>query len=155
MIKDAIVVLHERTGSSSYAIAKHMEDKYSGQLPANFRKILSNQLKNLAAKGKLVKVKASFKLSDAGKKVAKPSKEKKPMAEKEKKPVAEKAKKPAKTEGAKKRKAPAAVAKPKKKEATLVKSPKKVKKISKSPAKPKKPKTIKSPVAKKARVARR
>ncbi|KAJ3706919.1 hypothetical protein LUZ61_010624 [Rhynchospora tenuis] len=151
MIKDAIVALHERTGSSSYAIAKHMEDKYKGHLPANFKKILANKLKGFAAKGKLVKVKASFKLSEAGKAV----KDKKPVV---KKPVAEKAKKPKKTEAAKagmKRKAPAAgVAKPKKKVATLAKSPKKVKKVAKSPAKPKKPKTIKSPAAKRARVAK-
>ncbi|KAJ4759209.1 Histone H1 [Rhynchospora pubera] len=145
MIKDAIVELHERTGSSSYAIAKHMEDKHKGHLPANFKKILANKLKGFAAKGKLVKVKASFKLSEAGKAV------------KDKKPVAKKVvKKPKKAEAVKagmKRKAPAAsaVAKPKKKVATLAKSPKKV---AKSPAKAKKPKTIKSPAAKKARVSK-
>ncbi|KAJ4746537.1 Histone H1 [Rhynchospora pubera] len=153
MIKDAIVALHERTGSSSYAIAKHMEDKHKGHLPANFKKILANKLKGFAAKGKLVKVKASFKLSEAGKAV----KDKKPVAKKVvKKPVAEKAKKPKKAEAVKagmKRKAPAAsaVAKPKKKVVTLAKSPKKV---AKSLAKPKKPMTIKSLAAKKARVSK-
>jgi histone H1/5 len=157
MIKDAIMALHERTGSSSYAIAKHMEDKYKGQLPANFKKILANQLKGFAAKGKLVKVKASFKLSETGRKEVKPVKEKKPVAEKVKKSVPDKLKKPKKTEAekvGKKRKAPVSVAKPKKKAAALAKSPKKVKKIAKSPSKPKKPKTIKSPAAKKARISK-
>ncbi|KAF3340379.1 histone H1 [Carex littledalei] len=146
MIKGAILALHERTGSSSYAIAKHMEDTYKGKLPANFKKILANQLKSSAAKGKLVKVKASFKLSETGKEV-------KPV--KEKKPVSEKVKKPKKTEdvkAGKKRKAPAVDAK--KKKAALAKSPKKMKKVAKSPAKPKKPKTIKSPKAKRAMVSR-
>ncbi|XP_078162606.1 histone H1-like [Carex rostrata] len=148
MIKGAILALHERTGSSAYAIAKHMEDTYKGKLPANFKKILANQLKGSAAKGKLVKVKSSFKLSETGKKEVKPVKEKK-LA------VSEKVKKPKKTEvvkAGKKRKAPAVDAK--KKKVTFAKSPKKVKKVAKSPAKAKKPKTIKSPAAKRARVSR-
>lgn len=150
MIKGAILALHERTGSSAYAIAKHMEDTYKGKLPANFKKILANQLKSSAAKGKLVKVKASFKLSETEKKEVKPVKEKKPV-------VSEKVKKPKKTEvvkAGKKRKAPAVDAKKKKVTFAKSKSPKKVKKVAKSPAKPKKPKTIKSPAAKRARVSR-
>ncbi|KAD3068592.1 hypothetical protein R6Q59_017386 [Mikania micrantha] len=61
MIKDAIVTLKERTGSSPQAISKFIEGKYKN-LPSNFRKLLSTQLKKNVAAGKLVKVKASFKL---------------------------------------------------------------------------------------------
>ncbi|KAG0472771.1 hypothetical protein HPP92_014628 [Vanilla planifolia] len=73
MIKEAILALHEKTGSSSQAIAKFIEGKHKGVLPGNFRKLLAIQLRGFAAKGKLVKVKASFKLSDSGKKVEKKS----------------------------------------------------------------------------------
>ncbi|XP_042397287.1 histone H1-like [Zingiber officinale] len=65
MIKEAILTLKERTGSSPYAIAKAMEDKHKAHLPANFRKMLLLQLKKLAAAGKLAKVKSSYKLSSA------------------------------------------------------------------------------------------
>jgi histone H1/5 len=61
MIKDAIVCLKEKTGSSQYAIAKFIEEKQK-QLPPNFRKLLLFHLKKLVAGGKLVKVKGSFKL---------------------------------------------------------------------------------------------
>ncbi|KAI3801046.1 hypothetical protein L1987_29147 [Smallanthus sonchifolius] len=61
MIKDAIVTLKERTGSSPQAIAKFIEGKYK-DLPANYKKLLSVQLKKNVADCKLVKVKASFKL---------------------------------------------------------------------------------------------
>lgn len=67
MIKEAITALNEKGGSSPYAIAKYMEDKHKAVLPANFRKILGLQLKNSVAKGKLIKVRASYKLSEAGK----------------------------------------------------------------------------------------
>ncbi|KAK8685787.1 hypothetical protein V6N13_124821 [Hibiscus sabdariffa] len=66
MIKEALLALNEKSGSSPYAIAKYMEEKHKAVLPANFRKILSLQLKNSAARGKLIKVKASYKLSEAG-----------------------------------------------------------------------------------------
>ena len=59
--------MKERTGSSAHAIAKYLEDKHSASLPANYKKMLSVQLRRFAAKGKLVKVKASYKLSDATK----------------------------------------------------------------------------------------
>ncbi|KAG6507369.1 hypothetical protein ZIOFF_032711 [Zingiber officinale] len=65
MIKEAILTLKERMGSSPYAIAKAMEDKHKAHLPANFRKMLLLQLKKLAAAGKLAKVKSSYKLSSA------------------------------------------------------------------------------------------
>jgi len=67
MIKEAITALNEKGGSSPYAIAKYMEEKHKAVLPANFRKILGLQLKNSVAKGKLIKIKASYKLSEAGK----------------------------------------------------------------------------------------
>ncbi|KMT09531.1 hypothetical protein BVRB_6g129940 [Beta vulgaris subsp. vulgaris] len=68
MIKEAILALNEKGGSSPYAIAKFMEQKHKTVLPSNFRKILGLQLKNSVSKGKLIKVKASYKLSEAGKK---------------------------------------------------------------------------------------
>ncbi|KAL0449761.1 UNVERIFIED_CONTAM: Histone H1 [Sesamum latifolium] len=67
MIKEALLALNEKSGSSPYAIAKYMEEKHKAVLPANFRKILGLQLKNSATKGKLIKVKASYKLSESGK----------------------------------------------------------------------------------------
>ncbi|KAK4262089.1 hypothetical protein QN277_027696 [Acacia crassicarpa] len=68
MIKEALLALNEKGGSSPYAIAKYMEEKHKAVLPANFRKILALQLKNQAARGKLIKIKASYKLSsEAGK----------------------------------------------------------------------------------------
>ncbi|XP_054824212.1 LOW QUALITY PROTEIN: histone H1 [Prosopis cineraria] len=68
MIKEALLALNEKAGSSPYAIAKYMEEKHKSVLPANFRKILALQLKNQATRGKLVKIKASYKLSsEAGK----------------------------------------------------------------------------------------
>ncbi|KAH0456307.1 hypothetical protein IEQ34_014214 [Dendrobium chrysotoxum] len=67
MIKEAILALHERTGSSPYAIAKFMEEKHKGELPENFRKLLAVQLRNCTVRGKLAKVKASFKLSSSAK----------------------------------------------------------------------------------------
>lgn len=62
MIQDAIVTLKDRTGSSQYAITKFNEEKQKN-LPPNFKKILLVQLRKLVASGKLVKVKASYKLS--------------------------------------------------------------------------------------------
>ncbi|KAL6563818.1 hypothetical protein OROGR_002777 [Orobanche gracilis] len=64
MIKDAIVALKDRTGSSQYAITKFIEDKQK-HLPSNFRKVLLVQLRKLVANDKLVKVKSSFKLPSA------------------------------------------------------------------------------------------
>lgn len=62
----AIKSLKERSGSSSKAIAKYIGATY--KVPTGFEKTLGQQLKRLAAAGKLVKVKASFKLSDELKK---------------------------------------------------------------------------------------
>jgi histone H1/5 len=140
MINEAITALKERTGSSAHAIAKYMDDKYRASLPANYKKMLSIQLRGFAAKGKLVKVKASYKLSDAAKKDSPKAKAKpaaKAAAAKPKKAVAAKPKKTASVAGIK-RKSPGkkVMAKPKKSPA----------------AKPKaKAKTLKSPASKKAR----
>jgi histone H1/5 len=149
MIKEAISALKERTGSSSHAIAKYMEDKHGASLPGNFKKMLSIQLRGFAAKGKLVRVKASYKLSDAAKK-ASPKPKAKPAAAKTAAP------KPAKDAAKPKKKKTAEAAKPKKAAAgTKRKAPEKkvVAKPKKSPAaKAKaKPKTVKSPASKKAR----
>ncbi|KAK1626789.1 hypothetical protein QYE76_001104 [Lolium multiflorum] len=147
MIKEAIAALKDRTGSSSVAIAKYIEEKHGKSLPANFKKMLSVQLRGSAAKGKLVKVKASYKLSDAAKKDS-------PKAKAAPKPAKDAAK-PKKKDAAKTKKNDAA--KPRKKVAaagTKRKAPEKlIAKAKKSPAaKAKaKPKTVKSPAAKKAR----
>lgn len=149
MIKEAISALKERTGSSSHAIAKYMEDKHGASLPANFKKMLSIQLRGFAAKGKLVKVKASYKLSDAAKKAA-PKPKAKLAAAKTAAP------KPTKKDAAKPKKT-AAAAKPKKAAAgTKRKAPEKKKVVAKPKKSPAakakaKPKTVKSPAAKKAR----
>ncbi|KAI3909016.1 hypothetical protein MKW92_049537 [Papaver armeniacum] len=68
MIKEALLALNEKGGSSPHAIAKYMEEKHKDVLPANYKKMLGVQLKNCVANEKLIKVKASFKLSDASKK---------------------------------------------------------------------------------------
>ena len=67
MIKEALLALNERSGSSPYAIAKYMEEKHKDVLPLNCKKILDLQLKNSAVWGKLIKIKASYKLSEMAK----------------------------------------------------------------------------------------
>ncbi|KVI02943.1 histone H1 [Cynara cardunculus var. scolymus] len=155
MIKEALLALNEKGGSSPHAIAKYMEEKHKAVLPENFRKMLAVQLKNSASKGKLTKVKASYKLCESGKKEKAPPAAaggKKPTIA-AKKPKQTKAKKPAATAttgGSNK------VAKSPKKSArtATVKKQATVKKAKKmTPAKPKQPKSIKSPAAKKARKA--
>ena len=91
MVKAAILALKDRNGSSVPAIAKYLAANY--KLPDNFKKILSTQLKNLVKSGKLLKVKASYKLGEALKKA--PKKPKKKAAPKKKK-AAKKPKKAAK-----------------------------------------------------------
>lgn len=142
MIKDALLALNERSGSSPYAIAKYMEEKHKDELPANYKKMLALQLKNSVVKGNLIKIKASYKLSEMGKrdKVAKANAEKKPKPKpRQAKPTPKKPETPVKKAVKKrsvKRVGPA---------------PKKAKKST--PAKPKQPKSIKSPAAKRARKA--
>ncbi|XP_047050395.1 histone H1-like [Lolium rigidum] len=156
MIKEAIAALKDRTGSSSVAIAKYIEEKHGKSLPPNFKKMLSVQLRGSAAKGKLVKVKASYKLSDAAKKDSPKAKAAAKPAKDAAKPKKKDAAKPKKKDAAKTKKNDAA--KPKKKAAAAGakrKAPEKklIAKAKKSPAaKAKaKPKTVKSPAAKKAR----
>ncbi|KAF9618903.1 hypothetical protein IFM89_002898 [Coptis chinensis] len=148
MIKEALLALKEKGGSSPYAIAKYMEEKHKEVLPANFKKMLAVQLKNNVVKGTLVKVKASFKLSDAAKKVSKP--DVKPAEPVKKKAVSKaKASVPAVTEKKVVKKQPV-----KKTEKKVKKVGTPVKKNKKAAAvKPKQPKSIKSPAAKKARKA--
>ncbi|KNA05682.1 hypothetical protein SOVF_187830 [Spinacia oleracea] len=156
MITEALVSLKERTGSSHYAIAKHIEEQQKVKdLPPNFKKLLFNQLKKCVASGKLVMVKKSFKLPSAASKkssspVAAPAAAEKVKAKPKSKEVAEK--KPAKKEAAAKPKA--AAAKPKAAEKPKAAPVKKQKVAAKSPAKKvapvkaKKLKSIKSPAKK-------
>ncbi|CAK7334333.1 unnamed protein product [Dovyalis caffra] len=141
MIKEAILALGEKSGSSPYAIAKYMEEKHKAVLPSNFKKILGLQLKNSAARGKLIKIRASYKLSETGKKgkatTGKVSKGTNTVKKAQQvKPTTRKTRSVNKSEsGAKK---VAAGAKKAKKSAA---------------AKPKQPKSIKSPAAKRAKKA--
>eukprot|EP00897_Mesotaenium_endlicherianum_P006668 jgi/Mesen1/6029/ME000308S05222 len=177
MVSEAIAALKEKTGSSMQAIVKFIEEKYKGKLSPNYKKLAFAQAKKLVTEGKLVKVKASFKLSDELKKEAKAAKPKvaKPVGPAKTSPAA----KPKKATSVAKPKKAASAAKPKvaskpknvvtpKKTAVTAKkvtektTPKKVvaaPKVKKSaPAKkattPKKrsaPKRTKAPVAKKAK----
>lgn len=54
IVKDALVSLKERNGSSVAAIRKFISGKYT--LPTGWEKVLSVQLKKLVASGKIVKV---------------------------------------------------------------------------------------------------
>ncbi|XP_019177471.1 PREDICTED: histone H1 [Ipomoea nil] len=134
MIKEALSALNEKNGSSPYAIAKHMEEKHKGELPANFRKILGLQLKNSAAKGKLIKIKASYKLSEAGKKNKTAAKKPKSSSAAAAPKAVEEAKAAAVKKGGIQKKVTAKRSK------------------KSTPTKPKQPKSIKSP-AKKTRKA--
>lgn len=80
LISEAITGLKERTGSSYPAIKKFIGSKH--KLPTGWEKVLAQQLKKQAAAGKLVRVKASFKLGDALKKEAKKVEKKTTTAEK-------------------------------------------------------------------------
>merc|ERR1711967_29248 len=57
MVQEAIKDLKDRTGSSTVAIAKWVESKYT--LPDTFKKSLSTALKKMTEDGKLVKKKAA------------------------------------------------------------------------------------------------
>jgi histone H1/5 len=134
MIKEAITALDVKTGSSPYAIAKFIGEKHKDELPSNYKKVLAVQLKNFAAKGKLVKIRASFKL---------------PSSEEKKKPMEKEIKTPTKARS--KRKAPAPKENTKKKSSRPSRA-KKAKKAAAAP-KPKQPKSIKSGGTKKANKA--
>merc|ERR1711934_252808 len=137
MIKEAIVALKDRTGSSTIAIKKYMEANY--KLSETFGTALSKALKRFVESGKLIKVKVSYKLGSLKtapkKKVVKKKKTvaKKKVAKKPKKVV----KKPKK-------------AAPKKKTAAKKKIVKKPKKVFKKPKKaaPKKKTAAKKKIVK-------
>ncbi|KAK6924458.1 Linker histone H1/H5, domain H15 [Dillenia turbinata] len=131
MIKEALMALNEKSGSSPYAIGKYMEEKHKAVLPANFKKMLALQLKNSAAKGKLIKIRASYMLSESNAKVPQAKKERTVAKTKKEKKTETTAKKPTRP--------------------TRKVAAKKAKKTA--PAKPKQPKSIKSPAAKKAKKA--
>ncbi|XP_021733742.1 histone H1.1-like [Chenopodium quinoa] len=162
MITEALVSLKERTGSSHYAIAKHIEEQQKVRdLPPNFRKLLFNQLKKSVASGKLVMVKKSFKLPPGTSKkspTAAPAAAEKPKAAAKPKSK-EAAAKPAKKSAAAKPKAAGAKAKTTtakakasttaaKKQKVSMKSPAKSPAKKVAPVKAKKPKSIKSPAKK-------
>lgn len=116
MAVEAIATLRERTGSSSRAIAKYIEAHYKSDLPSNFKKLLTNQLRILSEKGKLVQVKRSFKLTEELKKSSQVKAIKaatKPPAASLGKPVAAKKPKPAEPAQAKKQTVSAKSPKPK------------------------------------------
>ncbi|XWS42522.1 hypothetical protein CRYUN_Cryun16bG0021400 [Craigia yunnanensis] len=164
MISDAILSLKEKTGSSQYAITKFIEEKHK-QLPSNFRKLLLVQVKKFVASGKLVKVKASFKLPPSSAAV-KPKAASSAAAKSKPKPAKAASKPKAKVATPVKRKAkiavkqistPKAKAKPAAKPTKVAKTTKSSspgKKV-KAPAKKKavvtkKPKSVKSPAKKTA-----
>lgn len=73
MVTEAIVALKERSGSSVAAIRKYVGDHYGSKLTGAipWEKTLSHQLKRMTENGKLVKVKASYKLGEELKKASK------------------------------------------------------------------------------------
>ena len=85
MVQEAIKDLKDRTGSSTVAIAKWVESKYT--LPDTFKKSLSTALKKMTEDGKLVKVKASYKLGAPLKAAPKKKVVKKKPAAPKKKPA--------------------------------------------------------------------
>lgn len=91
MISEAITTMKDRTGSSQPSIAKFMDQTYAKQLPPNFTKTLSIQLKRLVKSEKLVKVKNSYKIpaADKVKKTAIAVEKKKQPSKKETAKVAE------------------------------------------------------------------
>lgn len=116
MAVEAIATLRERKGSSRRAIAKYIEAHYKSDLPSNFKKLLTNQLRILSEKGKLVQVKRSFKLTEELKKSSQVKAIKaatKPPAASSGKPVAAKKPKPAEPAQAKKQTVSAKSPKPK------------------------------------------
>ncbi|XP_065864294.1 histone H1-like [Euphorbia lathyris] len=83
MICEAISQLKDRSGSSQPAISNFIQHKYEAELPQNFKKLVSLQLKRLVKSDKLLKIKNSYKISSAEKlelasKESEKPKEKKP-----------------------------------------------------------------------------
>ncbi|KAI4314771.1 hypothetical protein L6164_027647 [Bauhinia variegata] len=140
MIKEALLALKDKGGSSPYAIAKYMEEKHKSVLPANFRKILALQLKNQAARGKLVKIKASYKLAE----IAKKEKEKKKETKMVTRSTTEK-KEPPKRKAATTTTAAAPKVKSTKKTETTAEPAKRGGAKKTTPTKPNVPKSLRSP----------
>merc|ERR1711977_558002 len=80
MVKEAIVALKDRTGSSTVAIAKYMKATYS--LPENFTTTLSRFLKKYVESGELVKEKKPTTTKAPKKKIAKKPKKAAPKKKK-------------------------------------------------------------------------
>ncbi|KAL5996274.1 hypothetical protein ACLOJK_026348 [Asimina triloba] len=137
MISEAISCLKDRTGSSHPAIAKCIEEKYKTNLPPNFKRMLSVQLKKFVLSGKLMKIKNSYKISvleKPAKKTSLDSKETKETGKGVKRGVGEgdvKEKKGKKMKRLSQVSTPSALKKKKKKKALM--SPKKLPKSIKSP----------------------
>ncbi|KAM3206900.1 hypothetical protein ACQJBY_062211 [Aegilops geniculata] len=75
MIKEAMMAAGDgKAGASAYAIAKRVGERHGEALPGNYRKVLAAQLRSFVAKGRLVRVKASFRLAPAEEKKALPAK---------------------------------------------------------------------------------
>jgi len=154
MVKDALLALNEKSGSSPYAIAKYMEEKHKAVLPANFKKILGLQLKNSAARGKLIKIKASYKLAEAK---AKEKEKMVPSMIMTRSSTTKKPRTPKKTRSVNKVEATAPPKKPAggggggAKKVGAKRSKKSI--TPAAAAKPKQPKSIKSPAAKRAKRA--
>lgn len=156
MIKEAIITLKERGGSSLVAIKKFMGQKF--KLPIGWEKKLSLYLKKMTLEGKLIKVKGSWKLGLPEKKAAVKPKKVVPAVKPKAKGKVTTSKKVAATPGKKLKKVVAAkkaavvkkrgVVKPKAKATT-----KKTVKTPKSVAKP--AKKAKTPVKKKGAAAKK
>jgi len=134
MIFRALKELDDRSGSSSYAIAKYIKAKYS--VPETYKRYLKHALRRELENKNLVKVKASYKLSAKGQKRGERKKRKKSKSKsaerkkspekrekKEKKKSAEK-KSRTKKEGKKRAKAKDSPAKEGKAEAAVIEAPK-------------------------------
>lgn len=137
LVKAAIADLKDRTGSSLLAIKKWIVAK---DATATNDTAIKAALKRAVATGELVKIKASFKLSDSGKAAMKPAKKAKKAAKPKAKATKAKSTKPKVAKKVIKAKKPAA---------------KKASKAAKKPAAAKKVAAPKKTIAKKPAVAKK
>lgn len=73
MVKNALVTLKDRKGSSRQAIIKYIDSNYKiNTNDSKFKSALKRAINHAVAEGKLVKIKGSFKLSGNEKAVKKP-----------------------------------------------------------------------------------
>lgn len=56
LIREAILALKERNGSSLQAVKKYFSSNFAKDLKPGWEKVLSTQLRNNVANGKLIKV---------------------------------------------------------------------------------------------------